>query len=247
MFFQASFQEMGASLSDGAVLHLAAALYAKENDALRGQLVRSNREEERPLLDLGPFADELDMRGFPAPRRWDDLPEPLRLIDQALAALPREYLGGNPLFIPTEAPGDPVISDPHNFLGWGLEYGRVTPSQQLVDAAIASALENADTPLAAAGGQNPNFTTAPELIATALEYLDVNLPPAGAQPQNPIHHADDPVASAVSHPYSRLAGDVGRDPNRPMIPELAAAAIAHPYAYLALGVAQNPRLFTWEL
>jgi hypothetical protein len=86
MFFQESYQPFGTALSDGAILGLGAALYATENDPLRSQLVRANREEGRPLLDLGPLADELlDRQRLLAPKSWDDLPEPLRTIECAIA------------------------------------------------------------------------------------------------------------------------------------------------------------------
>jgi hypothetical protein len=61
MFFRTSFQDVGATLSDGEVLRLAAALYA--DDALRGRLVSTNREQGQLLLDLGVLLDDLYDRG----------------------------------------------------------------------------------------------------------------------------------------------------------------------------------------
>src|SRR5262245_34368791 len=81
-FFASTFQHEGdvktATFTDGEVLRVAAALYA--DDDLRRSLMLVNREEGRSDLDLGPHRDELLDRQ-PPPARWEEMPEPLRLLE----------------------------------------------------------------------------------------------------------------------------------------------------------------------
>jgi hypothetical protein len=200
MFFRASFREFGAELSDGAVLGLGAALYADDN--LRGRLVSSNREQSLPLLDLGPLADELlDRQPLLTPKSWGDLPEPLRYIDQALAALPRESLVANPMFVPTQALLDAVVADPDSPPAWGV--GR-NANLTLTEELVAFAVANTGSSFASGLAGNPQLTPPQEFVIYAIRYPNSSL--ASGVGQNPrLLPPEDLVAAAIADQDSNLS------------------------------------------
>jgi hypothetical protein len=258
MFFRASFQEAGAALTEGVILRLAAALYAKDNDALRGEIVRSNREQNQPLLDLGRFAYELDMRGFPVPNGWNDLPEPLRLIDEALIELgrgyqlidpvtpwsvvPGGYLLRNPLFVPTQLHIDEAIARPGSPLA---EWLVNNANQPMTPKLVAAALADPYSRLAETVAASPKLVPPQEFIDCALAndglMHDGRFPLTSGLVQNPNLNIAE-VIGAVKYVYGYLATGLCQNPKVTPPQRFIAAAIALPYTDLACAVAGNPNL-----